>query len=290
MYNFAYLIKEGARGLFHAKLMTFVSIVTITVVLLVASAVTVIMITLWAHLGTAIERSDVVVYLTEAVAKDSAAQAGLIAAIGALPQVQTVALVDKNTAMSRFAEIYGREMLDAVDENPLPASFELTLKRGALSGGGTGELQTRLAALPGVEEVRSAREWLDFLRRFRQWLIIAGIAAAAVMIATLHLTITSTVKLTIYARRDLVRTMRLVGATRFFISMPFIIEGMLQGLAGGLAAGLFFEACRALWTHAGALSLVPVVWGPPALPLLFLVLGVIFGWIGSLSAVRKFLS
>ena len=290
MGTFFFLIREGARGFFRAKAMTFVSIVTIGAVLFVAFAVTVCLLTLWAQFGKAVERSDFVIYVRDAAARDTAGLARLVAQVREFPEIKDVAYVDKATAMQRFSTIYGSDMLDAVDGNPLPASLELTIKRQYLANDAPAGLKERLEALPGVEAVRYARDWLAFLTRFRHWFYWAAAALAAVMIITLHITISNTIKLTIYARTELVRTMQLVGATRSFVAMPFIIEGMLQGLIGGSICVLLFYLIKAAFLFEAPLRSVPVAWGPPALPALFLILGVIFGWIGSLAAVRKFLA
>jgi cell division transport system permease protein len=287
MGTLRYLISEGGRGLFQAKLVTFVSMVTIAVVLFIAGLVCVTVINVWAHLNTASERADFAVYLTDAASDDEKIRSALFDSLRSLPQVRQVVWVSKEEALKRFADLYGSAMLDAVDGNPLPASYELSLKREHLSS--TSDVRERLQALHGVEGVRYAREWLEFLARFERWFFYAVAALAVVMITTLHITISNTIKLTIYARRELVRNMNLVGATRFFISMPFIVEGMLQGCIGGVLAAAMFLTVKIIFTVEPSLRQMQVGWGPSLLPLSFLFSGVLFGWIGSVFAVRKFL-
>ena len=290
MAGLRYLISEGGRGLFQAKLMTVVSIVTIAVVLFIACVVTVVMINVWTHLRGAIERADFVVYCTETAASDSKTIDELIATLHGLPEVRSVDFVDKEIARTRFVALYGSEMLDAVDGNPLPASLEITLTRAHQSSWAAARLKDRLEKLPGVEGVRYAREWIDFLARFQRWFVYAVIALAVAMVTTLHITISNTIKLTIYARSDLVRNMALVGATPFFISMPFIVEGMLQGLIGGVIGVALFYGIKAVFMVEPTLRQLRLAWGPSLLPFLFPLLGVLFGWIGSFFAVRKFIS
>ncbi|MBN2038090.1 MAG: ABC transporter permease [Chitinispirillaceae bacterium] len=290
MAGLRYLISEGGRGLFQAKLMTVVSIITIAVVLLIACVVTVVMINVWTHLRGAIERADFVVYCTETAASDPGTVDELAATLRSLPEVRTIRYVDKEAARRRFVALYGSDMLDAVDENPLPASLEITLAKAHQSSNAAARLKERLAALPGVEGVRYAREWIDFLERVQRWFVYAVIALAVAMVTTLHITISNTIKLTIYARSDLVRTMALVGATPFFISMPFIIEGMLQGLIGGVIGVALFYGIKTVFMVEPTLRQMQFVWGPSLLPLLFPLLGVLFGWIGSFFAVRKFMA
>jgi cell division transport system permease protein len=263
--------------------MTFVAIVTIAVVLFFAYIATVGIINVRTLLERAAEKADVVVYVKDNAARDSGALGALAAKIRACPEVAAAALITKAAAWERFAAIYGRDMLNAVDDNPLPVSFEITLKKTAQSSVAAAALKERLEPLPGVEDVRYAREWLDFLSHFKWYFYTGALVAAAAMFVALHITISNTIKLTIYARKELVRNMHMVGATRFFISMPFIIEGMLQGCIGGAIA------IAAVFILKTSLYQLPIVWGPLAQPALFLLLGVFFGWIGSIAAVRKFL-
>jgi cell division transport system permease protein len=104
------------------------------------------------------------------------------------------------------------------------------------------------------------------------------------MLLVLHIMISNTIKLTIYARRELVRNMELVGATRFFINTPFILEGMVQGILGACVSGISLTLIKVSFSH------ISLSWGPSFLPGLLLLTGAFFGWIGSLSAVRKFMS
>ena len=283
MGNLLYFLHEGARGFFRAKLMTFVSIATIAVVLFFANIITVGLINVRALFETAVEKADFVAYVTDDAARDSTSLAALDARIRALPEVANAVLIDKAEAWERFAAIYGRDILGAVDENPLPVSFEITLKKAFQSSGAAADLKGRLESVQGVEGVRYAREWMDFLSRFRWYFYTGALVVAAAMFLALHITISNTIKLTMYARKELVRNMHLVGATKFFISMPFIVEGMLQGCIGGAIA------VAAVFILKASLYQAPLIWGPLALPALFLLLGVFFGWIGSIAAVRKFL-
>jgi cell division transport system permease protein len=285
-----YFIREGIRGFFQAKLMTFLSIVTIAVVLLLASVLAVGVISVRALLEKAVERADFVVYVKERTAADPASLAALLTAVRNLPQVHQAALVDKSAAWERFAAMYGREMLGAVNENPLPVSIEITAKKNYQSLSAAAGLKQRFEALDGVEAVRYAGEWMDFLTKFKWYFYIGVIFLAVVMFITLHSTISNTIRLTIYARNELVRNMHLVGATRFFIAMPFIIEGMIQGLVGGVIAVVFFFMLKTVFMVAPSLRVIPLAWGPPVLPVIVLLLGVLFGWIGSAFAIRKFLA
>jgi cell division transport system permease protein len=290
MGTLLYFIREGVRGFYHAKFMTFVSVATIAVVLLLASCIAVGIINTRKFFESAVEEADFVVYVKEHTSSNPALLASLVAAIRRLPQVQKASLVDKSAAWERFTAIYGREMLSAVNENPFPVSVEIAMKNGFQTSSAAAGLTAQLETLDGVDGVRYAREWMDFLKRFKLYFYIGAGILVTIMFFTLQITISNTIKLTIYARRELIRNMHLVGATRFFISMPFIIEGMIQGLVGGCIGVAFFYLLKAAFIYEPSLRTISLAWGTPALPLLFILLGVVFGWTGSVFAVRKFLA
>jgi cell division transport system permease protein len=282
MANLRYFVREGFRGFLQAKVMTFVSIATIIVAFFVADVVTVALLNVKSFLESASEKADFVVYVNDSTAADFAALGALGASLKELSGVEAVTFVGKEAAWDRFAALYGKEMLAAVDNNPLPVSFELSLKKAPQANDAVAALKAKLESVKGVESVRYARLWIDFLARFWHWFITGAIAVTVAMFIALYITISSSIKLTMYARRDLIRNMHLVGATRFFIGMPFMVEGMLQGFIGGCLA------MTAVFILKVSLRALPIDWGPLALPALFLLIGVLFGWIGSISALRKF--
>jgi cell division transport system permease protein len=290
MGTLLYFIREGIRGFHQAKRMMALSIVTIAVVLLLACCLAVGMINIQNTFHNAVEEADFVVYVKEKTSSSLTALDTLVAAILRLPQVLRASVVDKTAAWERFASIYGREMLSAVDDNPFPVSIEITLKSGFQNSGAAAVLTTQLQTIDGVDTIRYSREWMDFLKRFKRYFYLAACILGLIIVATLHITISNTIKLTIFARRELIRNMHLVGATRSFISIPFIIEGMIQGFIGGSIGVSVFYLLKAVFIYEPSLRTMPLTWGTPLLPLLFILLGVFFGWTGSVFAVRKFLA
>lgn len=285
MGTLVYFIKEAMRGFYQAKLMTFVSVVTIAVTLFFLGLIGIGYYNVHLWLDHASERAVLVVYLTDPVSADSTASEALIAELTEFPAVDRIMLVGKDEAWGRFSELYGPEMLDAVDENPFPASLEVVLASAHRSVEAVEKFKREIAGVEGVEGVRYSRDWLDRLEQVRIWFLLGGIAIVPILLLALHFMISNTIKLTIYARRDLVTNMHFVGATDIYIEMPFILEGMLQGLVGGL---LSFSAIHAVKL---GLSSFAVAWGPWYVPLAAsAAVGVLFGWIGSVSAVRKFLA
>jgi len=279
-----YFLKEAVRGFYQAKLMTFVSIVSIAASLFFMSIVALGLLNIQNILKKTKDQPEMAVYISDAVKEGSPAMDLLIEQISGMSEIRNVVLITKDSAWKRFSEIHGQEMLESVDQNPLPSTLELYLSERHRSSIAAQDLQQKIQQIEGVESVRYSREWIDLIERFRWYFFTSAAVIALIMAFVLHFMISNTIKLTIYARKELVQNMHLVGATKTFINMPFLLEGMLQGLIGGLIciAALFFVKV--------SLVRVTFLWGPESLPLIILAIGVFFGWIGSLSAVRKFLA
>jgi len=282
MRKILYFIVEAVRGFYQAKLMTFVSIMTITATLFLIFCAFIGLMNIDEVLRKSGEQADIAAYLTDNASADAAVQSRLISALREMPQIRDVVFVSKDSAWARFERLYGSEMLEAVDENPFTASFDILLNENSHAAAAVDSLQERIAALNGVESVRYSREWLDYIKRLRDRFYIIAAAAAFVIFIALHSLISNTIKLTIYARKDLVRNMHYVGATDLFIKMPFLLEGMLQGLIGSLLCIIMMFAARFF------LSTISINWYFSYLPFI-IVIGVFFGWLGSKVAVRKFL-
>ncbi|MDR0305491.1 MAG: ABC transporter permease [Chitinispirillales bacterium] len=282
MRKLLYFLVEAVRGFYQAKLMTFVSIMTITATLFLICCAFIGLMNIDEMLRRSGEQADIVVYLTDNASLDAFIQAKLIDTLKNMPEVKNVEFVSKDSAWVRFEKLYGREMLEAVDENPFTASFDISLYESGQSGGAAHLLQEKLSALSGVESVRYSREWLDYIKKMRDRFYIISVVAAVVIFLALHSIISNTIKLTIYARKDLVRNMHYVGATDLFIKMPFLLEGMLQGLIGSLLCICLMFSAKFLLTN------LSINWYFSYLPFI-IVIGVFFGWLGSKLAVRKFL-
>ena len=152
----------------------------------------------------------------------------------------------------------------------------------------------RLSKLPGVDDVDYGREWLDRLEALARALRAAGAGATALVLGAAILVVANTIRLAVYARRDEIEIMKLVGATDGYVRLPFLLEGALQGLAGaGLALlGLWAvqqwllpRAAVAFSFAAGAA--IPILHAPEALSLL--AFGAAVGLVGSYLAVARFL-
>lgn len=286
MGRLLYFVREALRGFYQAKLMTSVSIFTVAVSLFVLGIAVVGALTLTAWLRSLSGQADIVAYVEDTASADSAGLVRVAARVAEFPQVDSLAIVTKSQAWERFQQMYGSEMLDMVDDNPLPASFEVSLGDAYTDPKSVQSVSRELSTVEGIESVDYSAGSAQQLQRVRLGVWLGVIALALLCFLVLHFVVANTVKLTIYARKDLVVNMRFVGATDAFIATPFMLEGILQGGLGGLIALV------GAWVLKVSLpDTFAVDWGPPyTLSAVILVLGVGFGWWGSFRAVGRFLA
>jgi cell division transport system permease protein len=160
-----YFVKEALRGLYQAKLLTFVSILTIGFALFLLGGVAIGYLNIRVWMKDASNRVEVIAFIKDSTGIDSTAIAEAVEHVRGFPQVAGVHSVTKKEAWDRFKEVYGASMLNAVNDNPFPASIEIMLKDKAQSLAATAELQKRLEKIPAIEDIRISRQWVHAWRR-----------------------------------------------------------------------------------------------------------------------------
>lgn len=151
------------------------------------------------------------------------------------PAVAEVGFVSPDSALTRArAEL--EEFRDVMDGAFLPGSIELRLKEGQRDPQTVAELSRRLQTYPVVEEVRYGREWVEKLYRIRNIAALVGSVLGGVFALVAVIIIGSTIRMAILARTREIEIMRLVGATNMFVRLPYLIDGALKGVLGGVLA------------------------------------------------------
>jgi cell division transport system permease protein len=207
----------------------------------------------------------------------------------ATPGVAQAEYISKERAQEIFKEEFGEEADIFFDGAFLPASIRVTVEPDYINTDSLNALVAEFSSWNRVDEVVYNRPLLAKVQDNLRLLSLIGISIGALVLLASIFLVANTIRLAIYARRLMIRTMKLVGATDGFIRKPFIVEGILQGLISSLLA-LFI-----LWViQEVALAYVPQLPGLPwseALVFAGILIGAGFlmGWMGSESAVRKFL-
>jgi cell division transport system permease protein len=287
------LTRRAVVNLWRAPLPSLVSVLTIGLSLFLGAAFVLSLLAVRALLASWGAQASMTLYLDRAVT-DAQAHA-LAQEVQSRAGDADVVYVDRATALSRLRVDLGElaGALDGLTQNPLPPSLEVT-PREALPPVRLRMLSAQLAQLPFVQEVDYGREWLDKLealgkvsRAFGMGGLIAVLGAALLMVA-------NTIRLAVYARRDEIEIMKLVGATDGYVRAPFLLEGVMQGVMGAALALLaVFAMQRWLLPRAQAAFAFAAGAAPPrVLPVhgaMFLGLGAVLGLFGSWLAVARFL-
>jgi len=200
--------------------------------------------------------------------------------------------VSKTEALNRFKQTFTdlASAADTLGDNPLPASFEVRLRSAPSAQDAVDQLGARLRQAAGVADVRYDRQWLT--RLLSAIRIIRGVGLGLVTILTIAaaLTVANVVRLALYARRDELEIMQLVGAPPAYIRGPFVMEGVLQGGIGAvlalavLSAAFFAVRGRYLVPLASAVNLSSIRFLPWELCVLVVLGGMAVGCLGGLVA------
>ena len=288
-----YAIEEAVLSLRRGRQAGALSTATIALALFVLGAFLVVtanlerLATEW---GSVAEMS---VYL-----KDDLTQDQRRAIEGALALGDVIAAreyVSKTDALARFRQTFSdlTSTVETLGENPLPASYELRLRSGATVADSVDRLANRLRDTAGVADVRYDRQWLSRLLSIVAIVRRVGFGLGALLTLAAALTVANVVRLALYARRDELEIMQLVGAPTAYIRGPFVMEGDLQGGFGalialvGLTLAFFVVRGRYLTPLASAVSLSSVRFLPAEVCVLLVVGGMAVGCVGGIVAAWR---
>jgi cell division transport system permease protein len=200
--------------------------------------------------------------------------------------------VSKADALVRFKQTFGdlAATLDGLGNNPLPASLEVRLRPGPGASAGVDGLAAQLRQMPGVADVRYDRQWLTRVLSAITIVRGVGLVLGSVLAIAAALTVANVVRLALYARRDELDIMNLVGAPQAFVRGPFVLEGVLQGGIGALIAllalGAAFVALRGRYLAplASALNISAIHFLPVELCVSLVIGGMAVGCLGGFAA------
>lgn len=295
----------GRAGFFLSRAVTnirqnvFVNVVTIgtiTIALLIVSLFLLVFVNLESAAESWSERVQVTVYFDKELTTQD--QSVFREKISALSGVSRVSYVTRDEALKRFkSRLRGQEtLLEGVRPEVLPTSFEIALKRSHRDTASVENFVTALKRIPGITEVQYGEEWVRRFNSFLNFMRLLGTLLGGFLVVAVIFIVSNTIKLTIYSRRDELEVMSLVGATRFFIKAPFLLEGLMQGAAGSvISVALLFGLYEGFLHNAGNfLTFNPATSGlsflPPEYIAGLLLAGALLGFIGSLTSLKRFIN
>ena len=278
-------LREALTAFRRAPLLTGLSAAMVALALFVVGLFALAAYNLQIALRAVEERVEVVAYV-----RDDAQRAEirvLEEELARLSEVLDVRFVSKGQALNDAREELPEfgEIFTDLEVNPLPASLEVRLQPESRTPEGVERVAEVAGSYPFVEEVRYGREWVDKLFLLRRIGGMTAVVLGGAFAAVAALIIGTAVRIAIFARRDEIYVMRLVGAKDGFIRRPFLLEGAFTGLSGGvLAVLLTWAAYLVVSRRVFQLEWIPGPWVG-----LGIVGGILFGILASGFAVRRHL-
>jgi cell division transport system permease protein len=283
------LSREALLSFRRAPLLSVLSVTTIAFSLFTVGLFGLVAVNLRQALRGIEERVEIVAYILRGTPAETVAMA--TQDISAFPEVKEVGFVSEEEALRRARSelIEFRDAYRDLQVNPLPASIEVRLKDGYRDAATVERVAQRLKGFGFIDDVRYGREWvqkLDHLRNLTGLVgLVIGLAFAAVAVVIIGVTI----RLTIMQRAREISIMRLVGATNWFIRGPFLLEGALKGLLGGLLSLVLCYGGYVLFRDKSGGTLADLIFFRPEHMMVLVVFGVLLGLGGSLVSVGRHL-
>lgn len=295
LYNITHFIEEALNNIRRNAFVTVITVGTIALSFLILGVFLIIFSNLKDITSSWQEQIQIAAYLKEGLS--SADIASLEEKIRAEREVSSAHFISKDKALSEFKKDLANQtgLLDGLGENPLPAYFEVKIKKAYQDSGAVSSLAERFKKIKGIEDVQYGQEWVENLSSFLDLMVIAGLVVGGLVSLAVILIVSNTVKLTVYARAEDIEIMKLIGATDWFVKIPFLIEGVVIGLVGAFLSiailfGIYQLLMQRLSLNAGILlgrfSIAFLSW--PDITILLLA-GMLLGLFGSFISVGRFL-
>jgi cell division transport system permease protein len=183
--------------------------------------------------------------LTEQTRSEIELQLKADRAVGALT------FVSKERALSDFQAQFPAEsrLLQGLGQNPLPASFVITLAPESRSSDAMRRWANRTQLIPGVSQVQYNQEWVEALAGIVRYIEVAAIIVGVILSAASVTIIANTIRLALYSRREEIEILGLIGASTTFIRVPYLLEGAALGLCGSALSLVILKAGFELFRH-----------------------------------------
>lgn len=238
MTTILYCFRSALKSIWREKWINMLTTLSITIGLLILCIFAVITLNMDSALQRWSKNFGMVVYLDDTI--DKLRQDELKAYFLNDKNISEVNFISKEQALSEVKRALGDNaiILDDLQENPLPASFELKLNEGLLDPALVKRKAAEIQKIAGVEEVQYGEKWLSSLYAISKTLKLGALLfGCAIFIAITFITY-CTIKIFFHRKSEEIETLKLLGATKLFTKLPFLIEGLVIGGIGGIISTL----------------------------------------------------
>jgi len=285
--SLSYTLRESVSGFTRTKLSSTVSILTICISLLLLGVFGILSINASRFIDALRDKVELEAFLEEPMSDEEIA--ALQSTVASIDGVEEVRYVSKEEAARIFKEEFGEDITAVLDFNPLPPSFKIRLVPASRTAAEAQRINDRLTALTGVSEVVYRKGLIELIDRRTEAVNTLTLGLGILVSLSAIVLVSNTIRLAIHAKRRIIETMSLVGATNMFIRLPFLLEGSIQGFLGGTLAGIilylaFDRAIPLLSPEMGGfLAVEPMFYAA------VVVAGTTLGLLGSAISVTRFI-
>ena len=288
-----YLIKEGFRNTWTNRMMSIASICVLMSCLVLIGSASMIFLNIDSLLGKIEEENVIMVYISDDSTPDDIAN--MQNEINACGNIKSVEFVSKESAwqeqLNTMEEAQAEFFTQISSDIPLPNAYKVTVENLDQFD----ETVSKLKQLQHVDTIRENKNLAKKLVALRQGITVVAIVIIAVLFLISVFIISNTIKLTVYSRRLEISIMKSVGATNGFVRVPFLVEGALIGCISGLiSSGLVALAYNYVMKVISSLmsSFIPLPLSTviPWTILAFVGAGILFGLVGGLISIGKYLN
>jgi cell division transport system permease protein len=294
MRTIFYLLREAWANLRTNRTTTMVAILTTAFTLACVGIFLLLYVNLRAAAGWLQEDVKIMVYLDDRVSRESAAT--IEQQLRSDRALASLVFISKEQALGEFKAQFPSEshLLEGLGQNPLPASFVVTLSPQYRAPDAVKRWAERVRTITGVAKVDYNQDWINALATVIRSIELIAIGVGVVLSAAAVTIIGNTIRLTLYARRDELAILRLIGATRTFIHIPYLLEGAALGALGSTVSlimlkvvyEVFRQQVRAMGRLAGLEQMVTFF--SPEICLALIIVGMGLGCAGSFVSLRRF--
>ncbi len=230
-----YAFRLAIQSLFREKWINLLSVLTIASGLLVISIALFVAYNIDAATKRLPEKFAMILYLEDNTSRDRIDN--ITASLRKKTAVSSVRFISKEEAMKELKGLLKNSnyVFEGLDENPLPDSIEVKLRKESVSLESVKKISDEVLTIKGVKEIDYGEKFLATLHSVKSGAKTAGMTLVTIISAGIIFVCYSTVKILFYRRSEEIETFKLLGATKAFIRAPFIIEGGVIGLSGGIA-------------------------------------------------------
>jgi len=282
-----FLFAEGFRNLLRHKLTVFAAVFSVFMTMIIIGSLLIIGKNTNKLIFYLRSKYKIEVFFDNDLPKRDALN--LVEDIGSIEGVRNTTFINKENATRIFEKQFGESILDYINSNPLPMSCVVNVNR-------TGDFELdifpivkEINLLQGVNNVEHQGKLIQriesYHNRFTKLFFISSIIIIAITIGIIY----NTIKLTIYAKKDLIQDLHIIGATNTFVKVPFLIEGVLQGLIGSSIAFVVLSIALKIGNSLISQFASITIRMDPAAASVMLVIGVLISFIGSFLSVSRFL-